>query len=289
MSQSLSFVIAFLFITLALPAQEKHTLRYDLKPGATVWMQMVQEMTQNTSRDGKETKIAMTTTMLMEGKATEVKDGVATIEQRYARIQLKCDSPMLKIDFDSDVEGSKPGQFRNVTDFVGKTGRARVDAQGKMIEFTLSDDIAEDMAGVAVNLKRRFEQQFVAFPRDPVAVGESWQSAMDFPMDGMGTMKATITNKLLALQDGVVTVEQTMVMDTSGLKLPTGLKIEVPKASGVTKIALRAFMPVEVTMDMEMKKTGSENVTVGMRIVMKQVAAPLPRKAAEKPAEAPKK
>ena len=118
MSQSLSFVIAFLFITLALPAQEKHTLRYDLKPGATVWMQMVQEMTQNTSRDGKETKIAMTTTMLMEGKATEVKDGVATIEQRYARIQLKCDSPMRKIDFDSDVEGAKPGQFRKDTDAI---------------------------------------------------------------------------------------------------------------------------------------------------------------------------
>ncbi len=281
------FAVSLLLPLASLVAQEKFTLRYDLKPGPATWTEMTQEMTQNMSMAGKDMKMNMTTTMWLEGTVKEVKDGIATVEQRYARIKAKSDNPMMKVDYDSAVEGSKPGAMRSLADLVGQTAKSRVDSSGKVLEFTPPAGGDKAVAATGANLKQAFEQQFTAWPKEPIAIGSTWQSNLDIPMEQMGTMKATITNKLIAVKDGVATVEQAMAMDTSGLKMPGEMKLEVPKAGGTAQIALHCFQPVLATMDMEMKMIGPKDspmtMTMGMHMTMKQVPAP-----AAKPADAAK-
>jgi hypothetical protein len=290
---------ARLFLSLLLPfaplaAQEKLTLRYAFQPGQVTWTQMTQQMTQSMTMAGRDMVTNLTQDTWMESKVTEVKDGVATIENRYARITIKGDGQM-KVDYDSDVEGSKPGVMKDVAKLVGKTAKLRVDAMGKVLECTLPDGLEDPLEKSGTSMKQGFEQQFVSWPKDPVAVGETWQSNLEFPMGPMGAMKATITNKLVAMKDGVATVEVAMAMDTSGVKMPGGVKfdITVPKAGGVSKVALASAMPLDGTLAIEMKMDGGKDAPMSMKMTqnqaMKQVPAPAPKKPAETPKDEPKK
>lgn len=281
--------------SLVLTAQEKATLRYAFKPGQVFWTETVQDINQNMSMMGRDQKTAMSMHLWTENKVTEVKDGIATLEQRCARMTVKSDGPGMKVDYDSDVEGSSPGIMRKAVAIVGKSMTARIDATGKLVEFKAADDVAADMEQSGVNLKQSIEQSVMTWPKDPVGVGDTWQTTLDMPMAQMGSMKATITNKLTAMKDGMATVEQTMVMDTTGIKMPGGMKMEVPKAGGASKVALDCCLPVEGATDLQMvmvaEKESPVNVTIGIHTATKQVPAPAPKKPAEapkKPADAPK-
>ena len=279
-------VILYLLVAPVL-AQEKFMLRYAFEPAPSTWVEVTQEMTRNMTMNGRDTRTGVTTTMWLEGKVTEVKDGVAAIEQRYARIKIKGDGPTMNADYDSDVQGSKPDPFYGVADLAGRTAKSRVDSLGTVIEFTLPEGLEQAMDRVGVSLRQGFEQSFLSCPKDPVAIGDSWQSNLRFPISKMGSMKAEITNKLLAMKDGVATIEQALKMDTSGVTLPGGMTMEVPKATGTMKVDFRCWIAVEATMDMEMRMAGWPDATMSMSLTthqnMKQMPAPAP-----KPAETPK-
>jgi hypothetical protein len=272
-----------LLLCLSLAAQEKVWLRYRFQPGTTSWLMTTQEVTQDMQVKGHDQKMTMTLSMWMEGKVTEVKAGVANIEQRYARVKAKSDSAMLQLDYDSDVPGSDPGALRVLADMIGKTAKVRVDDTGRMQDVALPR--LGDMQQVGDLLKQGFEQQFAAWPAEPLAVGDSWKSSMEFPIEGMGKIKATVVNKLIAARDNMVTIEQTMEMDTSGVNLPRGLKVEVGKAGGTSRYSLDSFMPVESTMDMQIQVTGEKDpplrMTLTQHMAMKQVEPP-----AKQPADA---
>lgn len=282
-------VLAPVLLLAALPlaAQEKHTLAYKLQPGPATWSLQTQDMTQTMDMGGKPMASKMHISFWMEGKIVEVKDGVAAVDQRYARAKATSDMPGAKADYDSDVEGSKPGpMLRGVADLVGQTAKLRVDAHGKVLEATVPEDVAEQLERAGVNLKQGLDQALVVLPATPVAIGDTWDSEFDMAMGQLGAAKAKVTNKLEAVKGDVVTVSQKLTLDTAGMKLPPGMKLTVDKAEGTTTFDLRQPLPLDGTMTMDLKMgAAAGGVTMTVRSSTKRIEAPAPKAA---PADAPK-
>jgi hypothetical protein len=266
-----------------LTAQTKHKFAYQFEAGSVAWTQQVQDMNMSMNMGGREMTQTMKTTMWLESKVTELKDGIAAIEQKYTRVAATGDGMGMKTSYDSDVEGSKPGQLKDLASMVGKTSKVRVGSDGKIHEFTLADGVEGAAAQAGASLKQTFEQSYMTWPKDGLAIGETWVTEFDMPMGQIGTGKAKVTNKLIDVKDHVVTLEQKVEMDLSAAKMPGGGKLEVTKAGGTSKIDLRRTMPVEMVMDMEMKMGGEGSpmqMTMTMHQEMKQCEAPAPKKAA---------
>lgn len=268
---------ALLLAAVPLTAQTKHQLAYKFQPGSVAWSQQVQDMNMLMNMGGREMKQGMKTTMWLESKVTEVKDGAAAIEQKYTRVKSTGEGMGMKTDYDSAVEGSKPGAMKNLAALVDKTSKLRVGSDGKIQEFALAEGAETAAADAGTSLKQTFEQSFMAWPKDGLAIGESWVSEFDMPMGQVGTGKAKVTNKLLDVKGDIVTLEQKVEMDMSAAKMPGGGKLEVTKAGGTTKIDLRRAMPVEMLLDMEMKMGGEGSrmqMTMTMHQELKQIEAP---------------
>ncbi len=267
-------------------AQEKHTLRLKFVPGHVAHSMQSQDMTMNMAMGEQKVNTTMSIHTWAEAKTTEVKDGVAVIEQTYRRVKAKADGPGMKVDYDSDVADSKPGMLAAMGKMVGQKVTVKVDSGNQLKDVAVPEDLDIDLERVGVNLKEGIEQSFTTLPADPIAVGESWTTTRTMPMGQMGTMQTKVTNKLIEVKDNVVTIELKMEMDRAGSKLMPGMKVELIKAEGVAKIDLRNGMPVDMTMDLNMKM--GEVMTMSIRESTKQVEAPAAKTGEAKPADAPK-
>src|SRR5689334_13179386 len=107
MHRSFAAVI-MLFAVAPLLAQNKQTLRLKFVPGHVVHTLQTQDMTMSTAMGEQKVNTTMNIQMWAEAKLADVKDNVAVIEQTYRRMKAKADGPGMKVDYDSDVEGSKP-------------------------------------------------------------------------------------------------------------------------------------------------------------------------------------
>jgi hypothetical protein len=275
MHHRLSLVSIALFATALCPGQTKHTLRYRFQPGAVGWQQMDQQMSMVMTVAGKETTNETTESIWTEVKVAEVKEDVAVLHTRCARITAKSDSPMMKVDYDSDIPGSKPGPMKDLASLVGAKHMARVTATGKVLELQVSEESTGIADTVLASLKQSFEQSYVALPEAPTAIGETWQSEFAMPMEQMGSLKVKVVNKLIDVRGTVMTVEQTMTMDLSELDLPKGMTMEVDKATGSVQFDLERPTPIAGAMQMVMKMgMGGAPMTMRMTISSKQVEAP---------------
>jgi hypothetical protein len=278
----------FAVLLAPLAAQEKHTLRYDFQPGSTCWTQLDQEMSQSMDMGGQKMDVAMHSSTWMESKVTGVEKGVATITNRYARVKVKSDAPGMNVDYDSDVAGSDPGPLRTMADLVGKVATLQTDVRGKIVAMKMPDGLGPQFEQVAGSLKTGMEQSFVAWPEGPVAIGDTWQTQLEIPMQQMGSMKATVVNKLVAVDGDVIKVGMAMSFDTSKLQMPGGMQMQVKDSTGTMTVSRKSAMPLEssTTMVFEMGMDDSVVMSMTMKQTMKQVPAPAPK--AEPKAE-PKK
>ena len=121
-------------------------------------------------------------------------------------------------------------------------------------------------------------------PADAIAIGETWRSQLVVPISA-GKAKAEVTNRLFAVKDQRVTVEQKMDMDMSSLTRPNGMTIEVSRAEGLCVFDMRPPMLWEVTalLDMKMDGGGMPTMEIKLRTSLKRIDAPPP-----KPVAAPK-
>lgn len=289
-SLSLSMLVA-----VPLFAQEKRELRYTLAPGQVVWVEQLQDSSMVMKMGENEMKTGSVTTMWCSYTTKSVEGGVATVEMRYERIAIRSDRP--KVDYDSDVPGSKPGMMKSVADLVGKTAMIQLDAQGKVVKVEGSEEMDEALEKTGASLKSGLEQAFAAWPKEAVGVGDSWTNETEYPMGQMGTMKAKITNKLAAIKGGEVVVDYQLDMDLSGAKLPAGMKMEVESAKGSATTTLDSFAPVSSVMEMHLTMAGDKApgaMKMVMRQTMKRIPTPAPKAAKpaaekdEKPAKAGK-
>jgi hypothetical protein len=290
MRHNLSTVLTLLLVSATAAAQDKHTLRYQLAPGPTVWCQTDQDMNMVMKMGEQEMKTSMQTSTWMEGKVVAVKDGTASVEQKYARVKSKSSGMGGNSEYDSDVAGSKPGMMmRDLAKLVGQSATVQMDATGKILAVNIPTGVEAGLEKAGMSLKQTFEQSIMTWPKEPIAVGGTWITEYDMPMGQMGKGKAKVTNKLVGVKDNVATLEQTTELTIDAKGMPPGMKLEVTKATGSAKIDLRAAMPLEMVSDIEMKMQGGADSPMDMTMLMhsavKQVAAP----AAKKADEAPKK
>jgi len=266
---------AFLSVLIAVPAfaQDKVTLRLKFVPGHVVHTLQAQDMTMNMEMGGQKMNQAMSIQMWTEAKVSDVKDGVAAIEHTYKRLKAKSDTP--KIDYDSDVEGSKAGMLASMSKLVGQKVTVKVDENSNLKDVSMPEDLADDLERAGVRLKDGFEQSAMAFPAGPIAIGETWTTTRDMAMGQMGTMKTKVTNKLVEVKDNVATIEQKMEMDEAGSKMMPGMKVQLTKATGLAKVDLRSGIPVDLATDMAMKI--GDATTMSTRSTTKQIEPPAPK------------
>jgi hypothetical protein len=275
--------IITLFAVAPLLAQDKQTLRLKFVPGHVVHTVQTQDMVMSVAMGEEKMDTTMSIQMWAEAKLSDVKDNVAVIEQTYKRMKAKADMPGSKVDYDSDVEGSKAGPLGGAAKLVGQKVTVKVDDGSNLKDVSIPEDVADSLERAGVNLKEGFEQSFTSFPKEPIAIGETWKTTREMAMGPMGTMKTNVTNKLVAVKDNVATIEQKMEIDAAGSKMAPNMKVELTKAEGIAKIDLRNGLPIDMTSDLNMK---AGPMTMTTRSVMKQVEPPAPKAApkAETPA-----
>jgi hypothetical protein len=271
----ISSTILVLLTAVPALAQDKHTLRLKFVPGHVSHSLQSQDMSMEMAMGEQKMKTTMSVQMWTEAKIADVKDGTASIEHKYTRTKARSDGGMgsMKVDYDSDVPGAKAGpQFAAFGKLVGQKVTTRVDASSKVHGVDVPEDLDIDLERAGLNLKQEFERTFTAFPKDPIAVGESWTTETEMAMGQMGTMKGKVTNKLVDVKGDVATIEQKIEMDTASAKLPQGMKLDITKAEGTSKIDLRTGLPVESRMDMDMKM--GDAMAMSVRSTTKQVEPP---------------
>ena len=257
-------------LTLALAcvatAQEKQQLRLQFTPGYVVHMLMTQESLMSTSMNGQNMDNAMTLQMWSETTIKDVKDGVASFEHKYSRIKMAGTMPgQGKVDYDSDVPGSKAGMFTGLGKAVGQVAKVRVDAMGKVLECVVPDELQRAGKTAGMDMEQSLTQGFTALPQDAIAVGDTWKSNIEIPMDQMGDVKTEITNKLLGVTGSLVSIDQKLKMDTSTAKVPGNMKLDVKKSEATMKRDLKSGLPAESTQLMEMAM-GGEGAPMTMNI-----------------------
>ena len=283
-------VLSLALVLAPLAAQEKHTLRYTFRPGHVCWIEQTLDMAQEVKRGEIDMKMTQLTTSWAEAKTTEVKDGVAAMETRYARVTAVSDMMGRKSEYDSDVAGSKPSpQLAGVADMVGKSTKMRVDTTGKVVEVSADETMQKTLEKLGTSLKEGTEMSFLVLPKDPVAVGDTWTSEQKFPMGPAGEMVAKLTHKLLAVKGKVATVETKMDLDLSAVQIPGGSSLVAESASGAFEISLDDGLPLSARTEMVLKSGAESPMQMKMTIRQstKQVPAPAPKKDAPK-TDAPK-
>ena len=272
---------ALVGVLIAVPAfaQDKHTLRLKFVPGHVVHTLQTQDMTMNMAMGEQKMNTTMAMQMWCEAKTIEVKDGVAVMEQTYRRMKAKADGPGMKVDYDSDVEGSKAGMLAGASKLVGQKVTVKVDEGSNLKDVSVPEDLVDELERAGVNLRESFEQSFTSFPKDPIAIGETWTTTREMAMGQMGKMKTKVTNKLVDVKDNVATIEQKMELDEAGSELMPGMKVTLTKAEGLAKVDLRNGIPVDMKTEMQMKMGDAMAMTI--QTLAKQVEPPAPKAASK--------
>jgi hypothetical protein len=283
-------------LTLALvcvaTAQEKQQLRLQFTPGYVFHTLMTQESVMNTSMQGQKTDTTIKMQMWSETTIKEVKEGVASFEHKYTRIKIGGAMPTAKVDYDSDVPGSKEGPFAGIGKAVGQVAKMRVDVKGKVLECTVPGELHRAGQVAGTDMEQSLTQGFTALPQDAIAIGDTWKSNTEIAMGQMGDVKTEVTNKLLGVEGPVASIEQKLAMDTSTAKVPGNMKLDVTKSEATIKLDLKSGMPAESTQLMEMTMGGDgAPMTMSMKMTqtVKQIEAPAKAEASAKKAEEPKK
>lgn len=280
-------VLSLALVLVPLTAQEKHTLRYTFRPDHVCWLEQTMDMSQTMKMGDREMAMTQVSTTWIETKTTAVKDGAASMEQRYARVKAVSEAMGQKSEYDSDVAGSKAsGPLAGAANMVGTTTKMRIDANGKVVEVSADEKAKKAIEQMGSSLKEGSEMSILVLPKDPIAVGETWTHDQKFPMGKGGEMVAKMTHKLVAVKGKVATVETKIDLDTSGMKIPGGAKFVAEPSTGAFEVSLDDGLPISGHTEMVLKTTEDSPMQMKMTIRQstKQVPAPAPKKDAPKEA-----
>ncbi len=234
-------------LAVAATAQDTYTLRYkfDKTPLPRILTYKI-NMDLNGTMTGmmgseEEQPMKMTQNMLMKHKVTGVKDGVATIISSFKDMK-----------FSMDVNGMDVGsQAEAMADGIEKmTLTSHVNSRGETLDTSV-EGIPEGMrqmsmggGGTAFSLL----SMMPAFPTDPIAVGGTWDSTVDYPGSAM------IASAKAKLKMPKAKVKATLV----GLETYKGIP------------AYKLELTYDVPMDMDMgqmfaEQPGAEGMTMKMK------------------------
>jgi hypothetical protein len=179
-------------------AQEKVTLRLNLKPGQTYTLSQTthQEINQTIGGNPQTMKQAFTFTYSFKPSKVDP-DGTIHGTYKHDAITVKMQGPGGQVDYDSSRDKEPPTNpmAKPFAALVGKELQVVMTPRGEVKELKGADEILaavlesmgdlpeqvratakqqmESQFGEAA-MKESFEQMTAIYPKDPVAVGESW-------------------------------------------------------------------------------------------------------------------
>ena len=170
MHRSVPYVMLLLAVPLA--AQERFHLRNTFRAGAVNWIEQEQEISETMHMNGKLMEIRVHTSLCMERRVVDVKDGGASIDQRIARMKVKRSSADvdMNVDYDSDIGDAMPGPRNDMAAMVGQSIKARVDPSGKILDLDLPKELDSTAAATMVGLRHGFMLSFTLWPADSIAM-----------------------------------------------------------------------------------------------------------------------
>ena len=205
-------------ILLAAAPQEKVKLEWKWKKGETLRYEMTQSSTTPTGAGEMKQEQLFGMTMAVEEVGG---DGAGSLKVTYDRVKILM-SGMMETDYDSDRDKEPPteGTGKLMSGFLGESVTMKMSTRGEVLEVKGFDALIEKVAKSAPegqgdmmqqmmkqaysdeNMASMMQQGYTVLPKDPVAVGDSWESQGTFPMPMMGKMKVTTKCTLKEIRDG---------------------------------------------------------------------------------------
>jgi hypothetical protein len=188
-----------LFALAASPAAAQTTLRYQFKEGETLNYAMDQKMKMTTSVMGKNIDMNMDQTANMTWKIDSVdSEGNAKITITFGRMKMSMDSPMGKVEVDSqDADGPDDplGKvlFGVVKAMAGMTVSGKINPRGEISDVQVPEKAAKQLGNLPgadalgdmfspEGLKRMMGQSGLVLPKEAVKKGEKWDHKMDMKL-----------------------------------------------------------------------------------------------------------
>jgi len=254
-------------------AAQKHLLRVAPSVGRTnLYLQTMQmTMSMAVGEEGKSMDMEQSSSLWMESKVVDSKEGKTKLEQTFRRIKAKM-TGMANVDYDSDDPESRPGPLEALAESVGEKSTIVMDSRGAIMSVELPEalDEAQSAGGTGVDLKQMLAQSVPQMPEEPVAIGHEWTTEMPMPMGQMGKLKCTVTNKLVSVEKGLARIDQKLAFATDELELPGGMEISVGEASAFTVVDLSTGMAHDSNSSVTMVMSGGP---AKMKMTMKMVQA----------------
>jgi hypothetical protein len=201
---------AVLFCLAAVPAQAQVTLRYKFKEGEELHYDMEQKMDMKMNVGGNNIAMKIHQQLELSWKVTKVDpDGSAQLTQKIESIKMTMDTPMGKVEYDSQSNKEPQGQIGQTVGpifnaLAGSEFTSTMDPRGETSNVKIPEKVLEviksKLAGVPgmadmfspESLKRMINQGGLVIPKEPVTKGQPWTKKMDVKMP-FGAMKVTNT------------------------------------------------------------------------------------------------
>jgi len=257
---------------------QKHLVRFSFKQGAVRKSVLEMDMTMTMNMGAKDIVTKTKTSMWTTTTVKAAKGNVADIENKITRVKIVADDLVLKVDYDSDVEDSDPGQMEPLADLVGEATTMKLTDLGKVSEAKVPD-AANGAQAAGVDLNEVLKSTVTQLPDHPIAIGETWKVDQEIPLGAMGKADGVMHYKLLAVDKKTITLQQELVLDTSKVQIP-GVKEFKMSSKGTSRLDLMTGSPIE----MDMTATTEMSGPMQMNMVMRQRIKPAPKpKKAKKP------
>jgi hypothetical protein len=263
-----SCAIPWLILATPLAGQnpEKHVLRLAFTPGSSLRQVMTSEVDTTGFVGGRKLATSMRTTMHVEIKVGEVKDGIAELVRKVTRIQIQSSDESLTIDYDSEDEDSDPGPMRKVVELLGEESRSRMDALGRVLEAETPEELETRMPFGKGGLSKLMEPGSTMLPAQPVAIGDTWQDDTGVPLEQLGAMRTKTTSKLTKIESDKAYVDQRIEFDMNSDTAPLGMKLTTEESTGQLILDMKAGEIVELSSTLKLRSSAGEGSPVPLQM-----------------------
>ncbi len=186
-------VICFLVVCLGATtvgwAQQPKLLRWKLRPGERMKVDIIQDMKMATLMMGKEVVTSADMGMTMGWNVDSVSpEGVAVVNQSIERMRIKSENPGAEpVVYDSAAPGQSEGMVKaladNIQPLIGVKFTQQMNDRGEILAVQLSDNARSRLASAPQlqevfskeGMKSLMNQAATVLPAQPIRPGQSWR------------------------------------------------------------------------------------------------------------------
>jgi len=222
MLHALRTAALFAALPLCVTSDETTTLKWHFTKGEVLrYRVLVEQETEMSIMPDAGMKIDMGM-VLAETVRDVAADGTALLDMKYEALRMDSDSPMMELHYDSTrTEASASNgasEFAKVFDAILKAKvQMKMDPSGHVTDISGIQEMLEQAAsampggqgpGSGEMIKQMFSEPAMrkmvevnVFPGTALAVGATWQRSLEVPNAMVGTMKFSMDNKFLGVEE----------------------------------------------------------------------------------------